>query len=109
MKAPGKESQISQRNFTKRTWETTVRVGGTEAAFEGKRQNPAGFQEGDVSNLQDGAADKPTWGEQIEHRSSEKKNHEVQKCIVYHNFNITYILKSKIFAEEYDSWNASSS
>lgn len=60
MKAPGKESQIGQRNFTKRTWETVVRVGGTEAAFEGKRQNSPGFQEGGVSNLQDGGADEPT-------------------------------------------------
>lgn len=101
MKAPGKESQISQINFTKRTWETTVRVEGTVAAFEGKRQNPAGFQEGGVSNLQDGPADEPTWGEQIEYRPSEKKNYEVQKCIVYHNFNITslslkYLLRSMI-------------
>lgn len=86
-----------------------MKVGGTEAAFEGKRQNPPGFQEGGVSNLQDRAAEEPQWSEQIEHRSSEKKNHEVQKCIVYHNFTITYILKSKTFAEEYDSWNASSS
>lgn len=86
MKVSGKRSQRSQRNFTKRMCDTTVRVGGTESALRGK-----GFQKGGVSNLQDGAADEPTWGEQIEHRSSEEKGQEIQKLVVYCNFNVTYI------------------
>lgn len=56
---------------------------------------------GVVNNLPGGAADEPTWGEKIEHRSSEKQNQEVPKFVVYCNFNITsfslkYLPKSVI-------------
>ena len=51
-----------------------------------------------MSHVQGEGTDKAVNGERSEHRPSEKKNQEAQPPVEYHNFNITYLLKSKILA-----------